>query len=155
MVIRAKPKKYPLKSSYRGTTYEWVDKTASELRGEYNKFLEAITHANKLLKPLRRSPSPVILAVHTHLNTITPLTSFETSEELAKEIVRLNLSFIEAVRMLATLKNTTIPTLELLRFHLTYSCTHKKRDLSSGWNKGKSSSRTVDTDDEDHELDQE
>lgn len=150
MATRAKPKKYPLKQEYRGVVYEFVDKTMPELRGELTKFVAAIRHADRLMKPLQRFPNPVMRAVRTHINSIAPLTKFDTAEDLAKEICRLNLSFIEAVRMLDTLCNTTIQPIEELRFHLTYSCTHKKRDLSSGWNKGKHS-----VDDTEHELEPE
>jgi hypothetical protein len=133
---KAKPTRYPIRRRYRGVLYEFVDKTDRELVQEYQRLSDAIIRARVMLRQIR-SANPAIRAASAHFAVLTPDQSvLNDSKKLADEVCRLNLAFQDGVRILEKLSNSTIQPLEALRFHLTYSCTHKKRDLSSGWNKG-------------------
>lgn len=113
--------------------------------------LEAITEHARLCRDiqairarLHNGPSyshPAMTAARLHLQLAVPRQTFQTPQELADELGRLNGILYDLGRILSRMPGTTWPHTQEIRFLARYRQIARKRDLTKGWNRSAVSRR--------------
>lgn len=127
-MARKSPKKsprYELSVTYGGELFRFVDKFEHELLPEIVRLKAAVDQCIDLAGRCRRQRHPLIEATYTHLRLIRPNVE---AADLPKEICRVNLSLDDGLKIINRLKFCDLESVQRLRFALTYSQTHRKKD---------------------------
>lgn len=122
---KLKAPRYRLITHLRGQELRFVDKIHAELQPEIERLDQQIGFCRRLTQICRRRWHPLIEAVHTHLILLRPNPA---ATDLPREICRLNAGMEDALVIINRLKFCKLPEVERLRFALTFSQTHRKKD---------------------------
>ena len=123
--LKLKAPRYKLLTIFRGQELRFVDKIQAELQPEIDRLGQQLVICRRLAQICRRRWHPQIEAVHTHLQLLRPDAQ---ATDLPREICRLNAGMEDALVIINRLKFCKLPEVENLRFALTFSQTHRKKD---------------------------